>query len=54
MATSSIIKDFVVKDIKTYFQIIEEISNKPNRTVKTVKPTNLERGKELLNHFSFH
>ncbi len=53
MATSSITKEFIVKDEKAYLQIIEEVSNKPVRTVKTVKPSNIERGNKLLKQFSF-
>lgn len=53
MATSSITKEFVVKDEKAYSQMMKEISAKPNRTVKTEKPSNIERGNDLLKRFSF-
>ncbi|MBQ2741806.1 MAG: hypothetical protein IJB42_04785 [Oscillospiraceae bacterium] len=53
MATSSITKEFTVKDAKAYSQLIKEVSNKPARTVKTEKPSSIERGNELLKQFSF-
>lgn len=53
MATSSIIKEFTVKDEKAYLRIIKEINKKPERAVKTVKPSNVERGNRLLKRFSF-
>ena len=53
MATSSITKEFTVKDEKAYLRMMKEISNKPARTVKTEKPSNIERGNELLKQFSF-
>lgn len=53
MATSSITKEFVVKNEKAFFQIIEEIGNKPERTEKTVDSSNIERGRKLLRQFSF-
>lgn len=53
MATSSITKEFTVKDVKAYSQMMKEVSNKPDRTVKTVKPSNIERGNQLLKQFSF-
>ena len=53
MATSSITKEFTVKDVKAYSQIIKEVSSKPNRTVQTAKPSNIERGNKLLKQFSF-
>jgi len=54
MATSSITKKFTVKDEKAYLRLVEEVSNKPERTVKSVKTSNLERGNKLLKQFSFH
>lgn len=53
MATSSITKDFTVKDVKAYSQMMKEVSSKPDRTVKTEKPSNIERGNKLLKQFSF-
>lgn len=54
MATSSITKEFVIKDAEAYLQMMNEISDKPDRTVKTIKSSNIERGKELLKQFLFH
>lgn len=53
MATSSITKEFTVKDEKAYLRMIEEVNKKPKRTVKTVKTSSVERGKRLLKQFSF-
>lgn len=53
MATSSITKEFKVKDVNAYSKMMKEISNQPSRTVKTVKPSNIERGNKLLKQFSF-
>lgn len=53
MATSSITKEFTVKDVKAYSQIMKEVSSKPGRTVKTENPSNIERGNKLLKQFSF-
>ena len=53
MATSSITKEFTIKDVKAYSQIIKEVSSKPDRTVQTAKPSNIERGNKLLKQFSF-
>ncbi len=44
MDTSSIIKEFTVKDVKAYSQMVKEVSRKPDRTVKTEKTSNIERG----------
>ena len=53
MATSSITKEFTVKDVKAYSQMMKEVNGTPNRTVKTGKPSNIERGNNLLKQFSF-
>lgn len=53
MATSSITKEFTVKDVNAYSQIMKELNNKPVRTVQTKKPSNIERGNKLLKQFSF-
>lgn len=53
MATSSITKEFTVKDVNAYSQMVKEVSSKPERTVKTVEPSNIERGNNLLKQFSF-
>lgn len=53
MATSSITKEFTVKDVKAYLQMMKEVSSKPVRTVKTEKPSSIESGNKLLKQFSF-
>ena len=51
---TEIITDIVLlKDEKAYFRIIKEVSGRPERTVKTVEPSNIERGNTLLKQFSF-
>lgn len=53
MATSSITKEFVIKDKNAYLKIAEEINSKPKRIVKVTSPSNIKRGTELLKQFSF-
>ncbi len=53
MATSSITKEFTVKDEKAYVKMMKEIGTKPERAVKVSKPSNIERGAKLLKQFSF-
>ena len=52
MATSSITKNFVVRDVKAYKKLLKEIEKKPVRS-KTLQSSNIQRGQELLNQFSF-
>ncbi len=51
MATSSITKDFVIKDKKVFNEFVEEIS-KPNKDEK-VKTSYLEDGKKLLKQYFY-
>lgn len=53
MATSSITKDFIVKDVENFERILKEVNNKPSRIIKTTASLNLERGSKLLKQFSF-
>lgn len=53
MATSSITKEFTVKDEKAYVKLVKEIGNASERAIKVAKPSNLERGAKLLKQFSF-
>lgn len=53
MATSSITKDFKVKNIDAFRQMINEDEKLPTRTVKIIKTSNIERGSKLLKQFSF-
>jgi len=53
MATSSITKEFVVKDIEAYKELLKKTSDKPERELKKAEPSEIERGKQLLKQFSF-
>lgn len=53
MATSSITKEFTVKDMEAYTLMMKEISKKPDRVVKTKNNSSIERGSKLLRQFSF-
>ena len=52
MATSSIQKEFVVKDAKAFEKLKRELSHATPRTA-TVKISALEKGKEKLASFVF-
>ncbi len=54
MATTSIKKQFIAKDIKTFNTLAKEVENAPTREVKVSNPSSLKRGTELLKQFSFH
>ena len=47
MATSSITKEFVVKDRKAFEKMMRDI-NRPERSTKVSKPSETERRAELL------
>lgn len=49
MATSSITKDFVIKDRKVFENFVKEI-NKPSKD-ESVKTSYLEEGKKLLTQY---
>lgn len=53
MATSSITKEFKVKNSDTFNKLAKEIDKRPKRTVKVIQPSNIERGDKLLKQFSF-
>lgn len=53
MATTSIRKQFVAKDIQTFNKLVKEVEHIPPRTVKEESSSNIKRGKELLKQFSF-
>lgn len=53
MATSSIKKDFTVKNIEKYKQIINKVNEQSTGKTKITPSAKLERGKELLKQFSF-
>ena len=48
MATSSITKEFVVKDEKAFKKMMQDINNRPERSIKISKPSETERRAELL------
>ena len=52
MPTSSITKDFVVRDGKAYKQLLNEIEDKPLCS-KRFQSDSLEKGLDLLGKFSF-
>ena len=52
MATSSITKDFYVKDQKAFKRLKNELEHTPQR-VLVVKSPSLERGREKLAAFTF-
>lgn len=54
MATSSITKEFTVKDKKAYSKMLKEIDDRSARPHKVAKSSHLERGAKLLKQFSFH
>lgn len=52
MPTSSITKDFVVRDGKAYKQLLNEIEDKP-LCFKRFQSDSLQKGLDLLGKFSF-
>lgn len=52
MATSSIAKDFIIKDKEVYLNFKNELE-KPMKK-KKIKTSYLEEGKKALERFSFH
>ncbi len=53
MPTTSITKEFTVKDVARYQKLKEEIKQSPVKEIKIVQPSNIEKGRELLKSFSF-
>lgn len=53
MATSSITKDFYVKDEAAYNKLVKDIEQKSTPRVKIVKSPALEEGRKLLATFAF-
>lgn len=55
MATSSITKQFIIKDEKTFRKLKKELDNAPERkTVVNKKSSSLSRGREGLKKFLSH
>lgn len=52
MATSSITKDFYVKDRAAFERLKKELESVPERK-EAVKSPSLEKGRELLSTFAF-
>lgn len=53
MATTSITKEFIVKDAALYDTLKKAVTQIPAQEVKTTEPSNIEKGRELLKSFSF-
>ncbi len=52
MATSSITKQFVAKDMKAFEKLLSEIEKQPERKVSVKESTSLNKGREALKRFS--
>ena len=53
MATSSLTKDFEIRDKKAFEQFKKDIETKSNHDRTIVKSPSLEKGREKLKQFSF-
>ena len=53
MATSSITKQYVLKDKDAYQRLLADIEKKPLRQNAEAEPSCLEKGKQALASFSF-
>ncbi len=53
MATSSIKKEFTVKDVAKYEAVLREINKMPDITLKTPENSSLEKGHESLKNFNW-
>lgn len=52
MATTSITKQFVVKDKKAFNNLLKTIEKVPKRTIIAKDGTSLSKGREILKQFS--
>lgn len=52
MATSSITKQFVVKNAKAFEKLLEEARTMPDRKVEATVSPSLAKGREALKRFS--
>ena len=52
MATSSITKEFVVKDMKAFDALVRETQSIPKRKLTATESPSLAKGRELLKKFS--
>ena len=53
MVTSSIIKEFKVKDIEKFNSLIKKINETYEKKAVVAYSPNLEKGRKLLSQFSF-
>ena len=53
MATSSITKQFVAKDLEAFEKLLKEAAEMPERKVAVSKESSLDRGRKALKQFSF-
>lgn len=53
MATSSITKEFVVKDEKAFEKLLKKVEQMPERKVSATQSPSLAKGREVLKKFSF-
>ncbi len=53
MATSSIKKEFTVKDVAKYEALLREINKMPDITLKTPENSSLKKGHEPLKNFNW-
>lgn len=53
MATSSIIKDYKVKDIEKFNSLLNKINQTYEKESAVAYSPNLEKGRKLLSQFSF-
>ena len=51
MATSSIRKQFVARDIKAFERLLKEADKMPERMVLTPERSSLDRGRKALEQF---
>lgn len=54
MATSSITKQFIVKDMEAFEKLMAEIEKQPEREVIPEEGSSLQKGREALKQFSLH
>jgi hypothetical protein len=52
VATSSITKQFVAKDVNAFMKLVKEAENTPERKAAVRKNSSLDRGRQALKRFS--
>ncbi len=53
MATSSITKEFVVKDTEAFEKLLKKVEQMPERKVSATQSPSLAKGREALKKFSY-